>query len=105
MARFVILVDFQLKPGALAAFLPLVQENAAASVRDEPGCRRFDVLTPESPSPGQTDQVTLYEIYDDPAAFDAHLQTPHYARFRDATDDLIDGRIVRRFWVQENAET
>lgn len=70
-------MDFRLKRGSRAAFRRLVDANAVASVRDEPGCRRFDVLEPA----GQDDRVVLYEIYDDRAAFDAHLKTPHFATF------------------------
>ncbi|MDQ3558780.1 MAG: antibiotic biosynthesis monooxygenase, partial [Pseudomonadota bacterium] len=43
---FAITVDFELAEGAREEFLKLVKANAAASVRDEPGCSRFDVLTP-----------------------------------------------------------
>ena len=41
--------------------------------------------------------VRLYEIYDDEAAFQAHLETPHYARFKQATDPLIESRTIGRF--------
>ena len=34
---YVIIVDFEIKPDHLASFLPLMAENAAASVREEPG--------------------------------------------------------------------
>ncbi len=44
MSGFVVIVDFRLKPGSRSAFRRLVDTNATASVRDEPGCRRFDVL-------------------------------------------------------------
>ena len=46
-------------------FRRLVLENAAASLRDEPGCRQFDVLTPEA---GPGDRIALSESYDDAAA-------------------------------------
>ena len=46
MKKFIIVVDFQLKPGTLEQFMPLMLDNAAASKRDEPGCQQFDVLTP-----------------------------------------------------------
>ena len=91
--RLVVLVEFDLLPHARTAFRRLVLENAAASLRDEPGCRQFDVLIPEG-DPG--DRVVLYEIYDDAAAFDAHLRTPHYARFAEATEPLVrDKRVTR----------
>lgn len=103
MTRFAIIVEFRLRPGTLERFMPLVLENAAASVRDEPGCSRFDVMTPYEGGAEPPDQVTLYEIYEDAAAFQAHLATPHYARFKAATDELIEGRLLRRFEVRENA--
>ena len=91
--RLVILVEFTLAPEASREFRRLVLENAAASLRDEPGCRQFDVLLPEGES---GERVVLYEIYDDAAAFDAHLATGHYARFAAATEPLVRHKVVRR---------
>jgi (4S)-4-hydroxy-5-phosphonooxypentane-2,3-dione isomerase len=90
VSGFVILVHFDLRDGAFDEFLRLVSENARASVADEPGCRRFDVLVPE----GQRNRVTLYEIYDDRAAFEAHLRTAHFQRFDAATEALIASKEV-----------
>ena len=87
---FVIIVEFGLVPGSLKKFLGLIDDNANASVRDEPGCSRFDVLTPA----GEQDRIVLYEIYDDRAAFEAHLRTPHFARFNEASASLIAERQI-----------
>jgi quinol monooxygenase YgiN len=87
---FIFLVEFRLTPGAQAKFLELITENANASVRDEPGCRRFDVMTPLQ----RGDSFILYEIYDDRAAFEAHLRTPHFARFKEASAPLIAGQTL-----------
>jgi quinol monooxygenase YgiN len=77
MSGFVVIVDFRLTPGAHVQFRPLVVANADASIRNEPGCRRFDVLEPR----GETDRFVLYEIYDDEAAFDAHCRSAHFEQF------------------------
>jgi (4S)-4-hydroxy-5-phosphonooxypentane-2,3-dione isomerase len=74
--------------------------NAAASVRDEPGCRRFDILLPEDGA----NQVDLYEIHDDTDAFAAHLETPHFKRFKAETAELIERSSVTRYRVRENAK-
>jgi quinol monooxygenase YgiN len=76
--RFALTVMFRLHPGRMADFLPHVIANAAESLRAEPGCRVFDVCRPLN---GPTDAVFLYEVYDDRAAFDAHLRTSHFLRF------------------------
>ena len=92
MTGFVITVDFELKPGTLPAFRSLVEINARHSCRDEPGCRRFDVLVP----PGQ-DRVFLYEIYDNREAFDAHLKTPHFELFNRESAPLIVAKHVAEY--------
>lgn len=90
MTGFVIMVDFTVKPESMAAFRALVDANARTSCRDEAGCRRFDVLAPK----GGEARVVLYEIYDDRAAFDAHLASAHYAAFnRDSTGHVTAKRV------------
>ena len=89
---FVVVVEFQLKPGMRAAFRALIDANADASVRNEPGCLQFDVLEPE----GEDDRVLLYEIYVDKAAFDAHRQTGHFHTFNDASEGLCLKKAVTR---------
>ena len=84
------MVDFRLKPGTVDRFRKLIAENARASVRDEQGCRQFDVVTPE----GDTDRIVLYEIYDDPAAFEAHKLTPHFATFDRDSAPLVSSKSV-----------
>ena len=100
MAEFAIVVEFRLQPGARERFIELVTANAAASVRDEPGCRRFDILLPENGG----DRVDLYEIYDDADAFAAHLETPHFKRFKAASTELVERSAVTRYRVRENAK-
>ncbi len=104
MDGFVILAEFDLRPGAITEFLRHVGDNAGASVRDEPGCRRFDVLVPEGETTDGAPRIVLYEIYDSPAAFDAHLRTPHFRAFDEATKALVSGRSVRRLGLSEHAK-
>jgi quinol monooxygenase YgiN len=69
----------------MADFRKLIDDNAKASVRDEPGCSRFDVCAHRK----DADRILLYEIYDDRAAFDAHLKTKHFAVFNEASAALV----------------
>jgi quinol monooxygenase YgiN len=90
MSRYVVIVDFRLKPGVRGAFRSLVDLNARLSAHGEPGCRRFDVVEPD----GEADRVLLYEIYDDRAAFDAHMQTKHYFTFDAESADMVASKVV-----------
>ena len=92
MSGFVVIVDFRLKPGAHEAFRPMVDANARASVREESGCRRFDVVEPE----GEASRILLYEIYDDAAAFDAHCRMPHFLSFDAESAPLVQEKHVIR---------
>ena len=85
MGAFVVIAEFRVRPGKLAAFLEAARDDAAHSVADEPGCRQFDIVQPE----GEDGTVVFYEVYDDRQAFDAHLETPHLGRFRAAFPPLI----------------
>jgi quinol monooxygenase YgiN len=87
---YVITVDFHLRAESRDKFLSLVRENAALSLANETGCRRFDVCVPLDGSP----RVFLYEIYDDEAAFKAHLQMPHYKSFAAATAAMVQDRKI-----------
>ncbi|GJE60711.1 putative quinol monooxygenase [Methylobacterium trifolii] len=82
---FVVIAEFKVRADAMAAFLDLAHEDARASVANEPGCRTFDVAVAED----DPQTVVFYEVYDDRAAFDAHLETPHLARFRAGFPALI----------------
>lgn len=90
MTGYVIMVDFELKPGRRAEFRRAIDLNAKTSCRSEPGCSRFDVVEPRD----DPDRILLYEIYDDRAAFEEHLKTKHLADFEAATSKLVSRKTV-----------
>jgi len=70
-----------------------VSSNAAASLRNEKGCRQFDVCF----SSRDSGEVFLYEVYDSEAAFDAHLASAHFAQFSAISASWIVDKIVSVF--------
>lgn len=101
MNGYVITVDFRLMPGAMADFRTLIDRNAIDSCRNEPGCRRFDVLVPK----GESDRILLYEIYDNRAAFDQHLRMAHFHNFNRDCAALVISKAVAEFeLVREGTE-
>jgi len=87
---FAVTVLFELHPGQMDAFLPRMVENAKTSLETEAGCHQFDVCRNE-------DQVFLYEIYEDRAAFDAHLETAHFKAFDTAVALMILQKEVQTY--------
>jgi len=46
MSKIAIIVEFETNPGALDAFLKIITEHARATLAEEPGCLRFEVIRP-----------------------------------------------------------
>ncbi len=92
-SAFVVIAEFEVRPECIEAFLDAALDDARHSLADEPGCRQFDVVRPE----GSGTAVLFYEVYDSRAAFDAHLETPHLARFRAAFPPLVAAERPVRF--------
>jgi autoinducer 2-degrading protein len=89
----VVHVHVRVRPEDLEAFLAETRRNVAASL-EEAGVRRFDVLQDQ----GDAAHVVLNEVYVDQAASDAHKQTAHYARWRDAVAPMMaEPRASTRF--------
>jgi (4S)-4-hydroxy-5-phosphonooxypentane-2,3-dione isomerase len=80
-----LIVTAKVKPSERERFLSVIEDDAISSVRDEPGCLRFEVL-----QDGQ-DQNTFYffEVYRDEDALDAHTKTPHFARWAEAREAVL----------------
>lgn len=85
---YVIVADFTVDPAEAAAFREVVTKNAGLSVANEPGCRQFDVCV----DPARDDRIYLYEVYDDEAAFQAHLASEHFHEFDARVADWIRAR-------------
>lgn len=90
---FAVTVQFTIKDGKMEAFLPLMRENALTSLKEEPGCHQFDVCT----DPTTPQEVFLYEIYDDDAAFEAHLASSHFQAFDAGVAGMVAAKTVRTF--------
>ena len=89
---FAVVVTLNIDPARWDAFLPLMHANADASMGED-GCAYFDTCTdPERPN-----EVFLYELYDDAAAFATHLKTKHFLAFDAAVKDMVIGRDVRTY--------
>ena len=89
---FSLTVQLAVRPEDREEFLAAITTNAAASVRDEPGCHRFDVTAVE----GDDDRFVLYELYDDADAFEAHKAAPHFAAWRQVADRVLVSQLNTR---------
>lgn len=83
---FTVFVRLEVHPEALGEFTNGIRENAIATLRDEPGCIRFDVHR-DADIPVR---FYFYEIYDSREAFEVeHKRAPHYARWREVVKRCV----------------
>uniref|UniRef100_A0A7S3ZCB7 ABM domain-containing protein n=1 Tax=Lotharella globosa TaxID=91324 RepID=A0A7S3ZCB7_9EUKA len=82
---YAVMVALKVKPGMEEKFIEAALDDAGCSVRDEPGCRRFDVVQDNK----DKTKFAFCEIYDDEAAFTAHKDTPHFARWKESSPNLL----------------
>ena len=89
---FSLMVQLEVRPEDRDDFLAAITTNAQASVRDEPGCHRFDISAVD----GEDTRFVLYELYDDAEAFEAHKTAPHFAAWRRVADRVLASQVNTR---------
>jgi quinol monooxygenase YgiN len=87
-----LVVEFRIRAQHIEAFDGAIRANARASLDTEPGCRQFDVCR----DPTDPALFFLYELYDDEAAIQAHLRSPHFLQMDAATAGWVESKVVRK---------
>ena len=72
-------------PAQLDAYNAFLKEEIEASMRLEPGVLTL-YATAEKEAPHK---VTILEIYADRAAYESHLQTPHFQKYKQGTLSMV----------------
>jgi quinol monooxygenase YgiN len=96
---YVVVVFFEVGRERVAAFRKAALLDAKCSVERERGCRTFDV----SQDPLEPSSFFFYEVYDDKAAFDAHLETQHFAEFNATSEPLVVSKRVLTYELISDA--
>lgn len=92
-------VRFHIKPDRTEEFRAAVLKQATNSLTNEPQCRQFDVcFDTEHPQ-----DVFLFEVYDDEAAFATHRQQSYFAEFGKTVADWVESKELRTWTVVRQA--
>lgn len=82
---YVRLAELEIDPAQLERFQASVNEEIEASIRLEPGVLAlYAVSLKDNPA-----QVRVFEMYTDAAAYAAHLETPHFKKFKAETEGMV----------------
>jgi quinol monooxygenase YgiN len=79
------IAEIEIEPAALEEYKAILKEEAAASVRLEPGVISiFPMYSKESPA-----SIRILEVYADRAAYEQHLKTPHFQKYKTGTASMV----------------
>jgi quinol monooxygenase YgiN len=85
---YVRLAELEIDPAHLESFHAAIQEGVKTAVRVEPGVLALYAVSEKD----HPNRVRVFEVYTNETAYQMHLQTPHFKKFRDTTDKMVKSR-------------
>ena len=86
--QYVRIAELEIDPAQLVAFQAAIKESVETSVRVEPGVLVLYAVS-EKNDPAR---IRVFEIYTGEDAYKTHLETPHFKKFRAATETMVKSR-------------
>ena len=79
------LAELEIDPAKLAAYKAALSEEIAASIRAEPGVLTlYAVALKDNPA-----QIRIFETYANTAAYQAHIESAHFKKYKAATQGMV----------------
>ena len=83
--RMVHIAELEIDPAYLEAYKRALREEIEASIRLEPGVLTLYAVSLKE----QPNQLRLFETYASPAAYQAHLQSAHFKKYKSGTAGMV----------------
>ena len=83
--QYVQVAEIEINPSALEDYRAAVKEHIEAAIRVEPGVLvLYAVSEKDNPT-----RVRVFEIYRDADAYRAHLEAPHFKKYKATTEKMV----------------
>lgn len=83
--RVVRLAELEIDPAQLENYKAALREEIEASIRLEPGVLTlYAVSVKDNPA-----QVRIFEMYANTDAYNAHLESPHFKKYKTSTQQMV----------------
>ena len=89
-SRVVRLAELHIDPSQLEDYKSALRDEIQASIRLEPGVLTLYALSVK----GDPAQIRIFEMYADAAAYEAHLQTPHFKKYKVGTQGMVKSLVL-----------
>jgi quinol monooxygenase YgiN len=83
--QMVRLAKIKVDPSQLEKYNAALQEQMTTAVRIEPGVLTYYAVADKS----DLSNITILEIYADTAAYNSHILTPHFKKYKDTVKDMV----------------
>jgi quinol monooxygenase YgiN len=83
--RIVGIAELEIYPDQVAAYKAALKEEIETSIRVEPGVLTLYAVSVK----GHPNQVRLFESYSNQAAYQSHLQTAHFRKYKLQTQNMV----------------
>lgn len=79
------IAELEIDPAQLPAYREALKEEITTSIRVEPGVLTLYAVAVK----GEPSQVRIFETYKDQSAYEAHLQTAHFKKYKAETQGMV----------------
>jgi len=84
------LAELRIDPSQLELYRAALREEIEASIRLEPGVLTLYAVSVK----GDPAQVRIFEVYADAAAYESHLQTSHFKKYKTGTRGMVKSLVL-----------
>jgi quinol monooxygenase YgiN len=85
---FVRIAELEIDSSQLERFESAIKEGIETAVRVEPGVLALYAVAEKN----NPNHIRVFEVYTDANAYQVHLETPHFKKFRATTDKMVKSR-------------
>lgn len=91
--------EIEIYPAYLEEYIAILKEESEASVRLEPGVISiYPMYIKENPT-----KIRILEIYADKEAYESHLKTPHFKKYKNSTLKMVKSlKLIDMEAIDEN---
>jgi quinol monooxygenase YgiN len=83
--KIVRIAELEIDPAQLDAYRTLLAEEIEASMAKEPGVLMLHAVAERE----RPERIRILEVYASREAYEAHLTTPHFLKYKEGTADMV----------------
>ena len=83
--KIVRIAELEIDPAQIDAYRALLAAEIEAAVEREPGVLMLHAVAERE----RPEQIRIFEVYADGEAYEAHLMTPHFLKYKEATAGMV----------------